>query len=180
MGNAERLKAQGAALGFDVAVVDKQVGVSGEKISSSSIRAAIAEGRMEEAARLLGRPWAIEGEVARGFGRGRGFGAATANVALGEYLRPRLGVYAVRADLGDGVLRPGVASVGVNPTVGALPAPVLETHVFDLDSELYGRVIETHFVQFLRAEENFADVEAMKAQIARDMAQARAALSAAP
>jgi riboflavin kinase/FMN adenylyltransferase len=180
MGNAERLKAQGKELGFAVAVVDKQVAADGEKISSSSIREAIMDGRMDEAARLLGRPWAIEGEAVRGFGRGRGFGAATANVGLGDYLRPRLGVYAVRADLGDGVLLPGVASVGVNPTVGALTAPVLETHVFDFDAELYGRRIESHFVEFLRPEAHFDDVEVLKAQMRDDISQARRLLSAAP
>src|SRR5258706_458178 len=86
---------------------------------SSRIREAIGEGMMVKAAALLGRPWAIEGVVQRGFARGRRLGFATANVALGDYVQPCLGIYAVRVRI-DGSVHDGVASVGVNPTVGAL------------------------------------------------------------
>ena len=176
MGDAESLKRLGAELGFGVTAVAP---VGGEaKLSSSRVREAIAAGDMAAAADLLGRPWAIEGEVLRGFGRGAGFGFPTANLALGEYMRPRLGVYAVRIDLGDGILLPGVASVGVNPTVGALPDPVLEAHLLDFSGDLYGRTIEVELIQFLRDEAKFDSVEALKAQITQDVIEARRALIA--
>lgn len=176
IGDVASLAEAGATFGFTVEGVPEVPGPGG-KVSSTAIRAAIAQGDMDEAARLLGRPWAIEGVVQRGFQRGRGFGFATANVALGDYQRPRLGVYAVRADLGDGLWRPGVASVGVNPTVGALLEPLLETHLFDFDAELYGRTIEVRLIAFLRAEAAFESSDAMVRQIERDAAEARALLA---
>ncbi|HNR78505.1 MAG TPA: riboflavin kinase, partial [Parvularculaceae bacterium] len=90
--------------------------------------------------------------------------------------RPRLGVYAVRVNLGDGVLLPAVASVGVNPTVGALPEPLLETHLFDFSGDLYGKQIEVELIAFLRDEAKFNDVDALKAQIQNDVIEARRAL----
>jgi riboflavin kinase/FMN adenylyltransferase len=113
--------------------------------------------------------------VQRGFQRGREFGFATANVALGDYLRPRLGVYAVRVAI-DGRLLEGVASVGVNPTVGALPEPVLEAHVFDFDADLYGKTIEVELIAFLRDEAKFETAEILARQIAEDAAAARSLL----
>jgi riboflavin kinase/FMN adenylyltransferase len=125
---------------------------------------------------MLGRPWAIEGEVAKGFQRGAGFGFPTANLALGAYVRPRLGIYAVRVDLGDGVLLPGVASVGVNPTVGSLPEPLLEVHLLDFSGDLYGKMIEVEMIAFLRDETQFVDVDALKRQMTQDVIDARRAL----
>lgn len=154
------------------------VAPGGQRISSTRIREAIERGDMDAAAAMLTRPWAIEGVVVRGFQRGRGFGFATANVALGDYVRPRLGIYAVRVRM-DGALHDGVASVGVNPTVGALPAPLLEAHLFDFDCELYGQTIEVEMIAFLRDEAYFADVEALKAQMMRDAAEAKVVLASA-
>jgi len=176
MGDAASLKKLGAEFGFSVDAVEP-VTEGAAKISSTSVREAIAAGVMDKAAAMLGRPWAIEGEVLRGFQRGRDFGFPTANIALGDYVRPRLGVYAVRVDLGDGVLLPGVASVGVNPTVGALPAPLLEAHLFDFSGDLYGRTIEVELAAWLRDEAKFDDVEALKAQMRQDVIDARAALA---
>jgi riboflavin kinase/FMN adenylyltransferase len=177
MGDVERLRAQGAALGFTVDVVAPiEGGPPGEKISSTAVRAAIAAGDMEEAARMLGRPWAIEGEVLRGFARGRALGIPTANIALGDYVRPRFGVYAVRANI-DGVQRPGVANIGVTPTVGVLDQPILEAHIFDFDADLYGRTIEVALIAFLREERKYASVEEMMPQVAEDIRQARALLA---
>jgi riboflavin kinase/FMN adenylyltransferase len=179
MGDAASLMALGAELGFSVdAIAPVKAGAG--KISSSAIRDAIAAGDMGEAWRMLSRPWAVEGEVVRGFQRGAGFGFPTANMALGDYVRPRLGIYAVRVDLGDGVLLPGVASVGVNPTVGALAEPLLETHLLDFSGDLYGRQIEVELISFLRDEAHFADVEAMKAQMKQDVIDARTALTRSP
>lgn len=175
MGDVARLRELGAAYGFGVDAV-KAVKIEGERFSSTSARAAITSGDMEKATAILSRPWAIEGVVQRGFQRGRGFGFATANVPLGEYTRPRLGIYAVRVNI-DGASLQGVASVGVNPTVGALPEPLLEAHVFDFDADLYGKIIEVEMIAFLRDEAHFADVEALKVQMADDAARARAILA---
>ncbi|GAN00051.1 riboflavin kinase [alpha proteobacterium U9-1i] len=176
MGDADSLMRLGEHHGFSADAV-APVSNGEEKFSSTAIRAAIAKGDMDAAARMLSRPWAIEGTVLRGFQRGRTIGVPTANVALGEYAHPRLGVYAVRVDVGDGALRAGVASVGVNPTVGALPAPLLEAHIFDFDGDLYGRTIETQLFAFLRPEATFASMDEMARQIESDATQARALLA---
>ena len=176
-GDAQRLIAEGAALGFNVEIVAPIEGPrAAPPISSTAIREAIAQGEMAQAALLLGRPWAIEGEVVKGFQRGRGIGFPTANVSLGDYVRPKLGVYAVNVHVGSGDWRAGVASIGINPTVGALPEPVLEAHLFDFDADLYGRTIEVELVAFLREERTFPDMASMTAQIEQDAAQARALL----
>jgi riboflavin kinase/FMN adenylyltransferase len=174
-GDVARLAEFGAEFGFSVTPVPPAA-VDGVVLSSSAIRAAIAAGDVATASGMLGRPWAIEGEVVRGFQRGAGFGFPTANVALSDYVRPRLGIYAVRVDVGDGVLLPGVASVGVNPTVGTLPEPVLEAHLLDFSGDLYGKTIEVEMIAFLRDEAKFDDVEALKAQMKQDVIEARRAL----
>ena len=177
-GDATSLIRLGDELGFSVDAV-QPVSEGAAKISSTGIREAVSTGAMDMAEAMLGRPWAIEGEVLRGFQRGRDFGFPTANVALGDYVRPRLGIYAARVDLGDGVLLPGVASVGVNPTVGALPEPVLEAHLFDFSGDLYGKQIEVELIRFLRDEAMFVDVEALKRQMKQDVIDARSALARA-
>jgi len=174
MGDAASLTRLGEEFGFGVTGVAPVGGA--DKISSSGVRQAIVAGDMEAAADLLGRPWAIEGEVERGLARGRELGVPTANLALGEYVRPKLGVYAVRVDLGDGVLLPGVANVGVNPTVGELPTPQLEAHLLDFSGDLYGKTIEVELIQFLREEAKFASIDALKAQMIQDVIEARRAL----
>ena len=179
MGDAESLKRLGAGLGFSVEtvppIVDETREGDGAKISSSAIREAIAEGMMVKAAALLGRPWAIEGVVQRGFARGRRLGFATANVALGDYVQPCLGIYAVRVRI-EGAAHDGVASVGVNPTVGVLPKPLLEAHIFDFDADLYGQTIEVELIAFLRDEAKFENAEILARQIAEDAAAAKALL----
>lgn len=179
MGDAESLARLGRAFGFSVSAAAAVADAQGARVSSTAIRAAIAAGDMGKASALLTRPFAIEGAVQRGFGRGRDFGFATANLALGDYARPRLGIYAVRA-LVHGSSFDGVASVGVNPTVGALPEPLLEAHLFGLDRDLYGAQIEVALIAFLRDEARFDDIEALKAQMARDAADAKAALRSPP
>src|SRR5690606_26809537 len=99
----------------------------------------------------------------------------TANIELGDYVRPRFGVYAVRTRLPDGREVPGVASIGVNPTVGG-NAPRLEVWLFDFDEDLYGQVVETELVAFLRDEAHFDSLEALTAQVHADADQARALL----
>ena len=176
MGDVASLTKLGAEFGFTVDVIGEISGADGARISSTAIREAIAAGEMDKARAMLTRPWAIAGEVQRGFQRGRDFGFPTANLALGDYVRPRLGVYAVRVDLGDGVLLPGAASVGVNPTVGALPEPLLEAHLFDFSGDLYGKHIEVELIAFLRGEDKFDDTNALRRQMTQDVINARRAL----
>jgi len=175
MGDAATLKRHGETFGFRVEIVDAvDDGHDPDKVSSTSIRNALQAGDMEHAARLLGRSWAIEGEVISGMQRARGIGFPTANVALADYVRPQFGVYATKTNVGDGVWRPGVSNCGVKPTVGGVAKPLLETHVFDFNTDLYGRRVETLLAHFLRAEQKFESFEALTAQIAQDSRSARA------
>jgi riboflavin kinase/FMN adenylyltransferase len=177
MGDAQTLAKLGVANGFSVGVCAVLGGGDGPKISSSAIRNAIAEGRMDEAASLLTRPWAIEGLVLPGAARGRTIGFPTANLSLGAYARPRLGVYAAQVDVGDGARRQAVANVGVKPTLGGASEPLLEAHLFDYEGDLYGRRIEVGLIRFLRAERKFPDFAALQRQIAEDAAAAKAILA---
>jgi riboflavin kinase/FMN adenylyltransferase len=176
MGDVASLTKLGEELGFTVDAVGEVLSEDFWRVSSTMIRDSIVQGDMKDARRLLTRPFAIEGEVEKGFQRGRDFGFPTANVKLGDYVRPRLGVYGVRVDLGDGVLLPGVASVGVNPTVGALPEPLLEAHLFDFSGDLYGKHIEVELIAFLRDEDKFDDTNALRRQMTQDVINARRAL----
>jgi riboflavin kinase/FMN adenylyltransferase len=173
-GDAAELAAFGREFGFTVDAVEPVGGA--HKVSSTAIRNTIADGDLAAARAALTRPWAIEGEVVRGFERGRTLGFPTANIDLAEYQRPRLGIYAVRVDTGDGVLLPGVASVGVNPTVGVLPAPLLEVHLMDFSADLYGRWIEVEMIAFLRDEAKFDSLGELKRQMTQDVIEARRAL----
>jgi len=181
-GDGARLVAQGQAHGFGVTLVAPFAFDAEEKVSSSAIRALIAQGDMARAAALLGRPWAMEGVVQEGFKRGREFGAPTANLAAGAYVRPRAGVYAVTIALDpsvDNVQRyDGVASFGLNPTIGALSEPVLEAHIFNFDKTIYGRVIEVELISYLREEVKFDTLEDLTRQIALDSDNARTVLAA--
>ena len=173
----------GEEFGFSVSVAEAVVAEHDAKISSSAIRAELHDGRPEAAAHLLGRPFAIEGVVEKGQQLGRKLGFPTANVPLGEYVAPKFGVYATRTRLRDGRHLPGVANIGVNPTTG-LVEPRLEVWIFDFDEDIYGEVIETELLAFLRPEETFRDaagdfdVAGMVRQIHRDAAQAREILGA--
>ncbi len=174
-GDPEAMRRYGARLGFSVSVASEVAGEAG-KISSTAIREALRDGRPDLAARLLGGAFAIEGVVQKGRQLGRKLGFPTANVPLGDYAPPRFGVYATRTRLADGRRRGGVANIGVNPTTGEVD-PRLEVWLFDFDEDIYGEVIETDLVAFLRPEERFASVEIMVEQIRRDAALAREILS---
>jgi riboflavin kinase/FMN adenylyltransferase len=124
----------------------------------------------------MGRPFAIEGMVERGRQLGRKLGFPTANVALGDYVTPRFGVYATRTRLPDGREIAGVANIGVSPTIDGITAPRLEVWLFDFDEDIYDQVIETDLVAFLRDEARFDGLDAMVEQVMADAAQARALL----
>jgi riboflavin kinase/FMN adenylyltransferase len=175
-GDADRLRRWGEVYGFGVTIVAAVGDGAGAKVSSSAARDAVRAGRPEEAARILGRPFAIEGVVVKGQQLGRTLGWPTANVSLGDYVRPRLGVYATVTRLTDGRSVAGVANIGENPTTGLVDAR-LEVHLFDFDEDIYGQTIETALIAFLRPELKFASVEAMIVQIREDDREARALLA---
>jgi riboflavin kinase/FMN adenylyltransferase len=177
-GTPDTMRRYGEELGFGVSVAEEVTDTSGEKFSSTGVRDALRAGHPEEAARILGRPFAIEGEVERGRQLGRKLGYPTANVPLSDYVIPKFGVYATRTRLPDGRKLPGVANIGVNPTVEGIIEPLLEVWLFDFDEDIYDQVIETDLVAFLRPELKFASLEAMTAQVFKDAAQARRILGA--
>jgi riboflavin kinase/FMN adenylyltransferase len=172
-GSADGMKAYGDQKGFGVSIAEPVAGRAGDKFSSTSVRDALRDGHPETAARILGRPFAIEGVVRRGQQLGRQLGFPTANVEIVDYVVPKLGVYATRTRLPDGREVPGVANLGNNPTTGEVETR-LETWLFDFDEDLYGQVIETQLIAFLRPELKFDSIELMVEQIRRDEAQARA------
>jgi riboflavin kinase/FMN adenylyltransferase len=168
---AERAEALGMGLTVVPAFAD-----AGGPVSSTRIRRLLQDGYPERATAELGRAWAIRGVVAHGDKRGRTIGFPTANVALGQHLEPARGVYAVTARLADGSVRPGVANIGRRPTVSTALESRLEAHLFDFDVDLYDQEIAVSLQVFLRAEQKFAGLDALKAQIALDAQMARTVL----
>jgi len=172
VGDFAMLQAAGTRFGFTVETM-LSVTVDGERVSSSAVRAALAAGEMERAARLLGRPYIIDGRVAHGDKIGRQLGFATANIRIKHNPLPMTGVFAVEVSgLGETPL-PGVANLGIRPTVGGT-RPLLEVHLFDFNRDIYGAHISVRFVHKLRCEQRFPNLDALKAQIAADAASARA------
>ena len=143
-----------------------------ERISSTRVREALYRGDLEQAERLLGRPYRIQGRVGHGDRRGRTIGFPTANVDLHRRVSPLHGVFAVQVRGLDAGPRPGVANVGTRPTVGG-QGYRLEVHLFDFDQEIYGRHLEVEFRLKLRDERRFGSFEELRRQIARDAAAAR-------
>jgi riboflavin kinase/FMN adenylyltransferase len=177
-GSAELMKIYGQQDGFSVSVAEPVASRDGEKFSSTAVRCALRDGHPEQAARILGRPFAIEGVVRRGQQLGRQLGFPTANVEVEDYVVPKLGVYATRTRLPDGREVPGVANLGNNPTTGEVETR-LETWLFDFDEDLYGQVIETDLIAFLRPELKFDSIELLVEQVLRDAVAARAIVAPA-
>jgi riboflavin kinase/FMN adenylyltransferase len=151
--------------------------LDGERVSSSSVRQALARGEFEFAKRRLGRPYTMRGRVVPGQRLGRDLGFPTANLRIERRRTPLMGIFAVRVHgVGESPL-PGVASLGTRPTVGGVHT-LLEVHLFDFSASLYGREIEVEFVAKLRDEEHFPTLEALVEQIHRDAAEARRILNA--
>jgi riboflavin kinase/FMN adenylyltransferase len=142
-------------------------------LSSTRIRRALQDGYPERATAELGRPWAIRGIVAHGDKRGRTIGFPTANIALGRHLEPARGVYAVTVRLPDGSIYRGAANIGRRPTVNEGPESRLEVNLFDFDDDLYGQELTVALHAYIRPEVRFSGLDALKAQIARDAAEAR-------
>ncbi|MEN0073717.1 MAG: riboflavin biosynthesis protein RibF [Paracraurococcus sp.] len=174
-GDAARLSALAEAAGIGLTIVPPLTDAQGP-ISSTRIRRVLQDGYPERATALLGRPWEIRGTVVHGDKLGRVLGWPTANMWLGRHLEPARGVDAVTVALPDGTEAKGVANIGRRPTLGGDPETRLETHVFDWSGDLYDREIGVRLVHFLRPDAKFADLETLKAAIAQDAEDARAAL----
>jgi len=172
-GSIESLKEMGKSNGFEVGVIEP-VKVDEVVVSSSMVRELISSGRVEEASRLLGRYYTIEGEVVHGAHRGQTLGFPTANLKTANELIPAYGVYAVLADVDNRRLK-GVASVGVRPTFDAGPVS-LEVYLFEFAEVLYGKQMEVSFVKRLRGEEKYPDAKSLVRQIRKDVQQAELVL----
>jgi riboflavin kinase/FMN adenylyltransferase len=174
-GNCAVLREVGSAYGIAAETV-AAVLLDGEPVSSSRVREALKAGDPGSATRLLTRPFAIQGEVVHGDKRGRALGWPTANVELGKYQRPAYGIYAVRVRLDGGSEHDGVANIGVRPMFDP-PKELLETVLFDFDGDLYGRTIDVALHHFIRPEMKFDGLDALKARMEQDAAEARRLLS---
>ncbi|MBM3571624.1 MAG: bifunctional riboflavin kinase/FAD synthetase [Alphaproteobacteria bacterium] len=177
-GNAALLHDMSVRHGFGFTEIQPVASPHATIYSSTAIRELLIAGKPADAAALLGRPWEIEGRVQTGDRRGRTIGFPTANLRLGSYLQPALGVYAVRAgvDLGGRtVWHDGVANLGRRPTFAGAEAR-LEVHLFDFAGDLYGRHLRVQLVEFLRPERKFSGIDELKTQIGQDAARARALL----
>ncbi len=181
-GTMDSLVEAGAAHGFGVTRVSPVSAGDGTVYSATAIRQFIAQGDMAGAAALLGRPWEIDGHVIGGDQRGRELGFPTANLKLGEYLRPAFGIYAVRARLdrpGASSWIDGVANLGIRP-MWRTEEPMLETHLFDFSGDIYGQVLRVRLIERLRPEAKFESIEALVEQVDRDKIAAREALLTQP
>ena len=183
-GNLAVLSYMGEMEGFTVTAFDTVTAAGeGEKISSTLIRRLLREADPAEAARLLGHWWAVEARVEHGDARGRQMGFPTANMHLGHCLAPAFGVYAVRVSILDNdrvvARHDGVANFGIRPMY-QIKVPLMETHLFDFDGDLYGKHLSVELIGYIRPEAKFADLPALIGQIGQDANAARAILAANP
>jgi riboflavin kinase/FMN adenylyltransferase len=170
-GDAAMLRAEAASRGFRLEAVPP-VMLDGDRISSTRIRQAIRDGNLDDAARMLGRPYSVRGEVIAGDQIGRKLGFPTANVATGDVQLPPDGVWAVRVRDAQANEWGGVANLGFRPTVGGI-SRVFEVHLLGFSGDLYGSTLEVTFGTHLRGERKFSTLEELQAQIARDARQAQ-------
>ena len=172
VGNIDFLKDQGTKKGFSVSVVEAHY-ENDMLVSSTKVRALVADGRMADARTLLGRYYQIRGEVQLGKQRGgKEIGFPTANLNMDrEDLIPKMGVYVCQV-ICDGKCYGGVLNIGVNPTFGE-ERLVAETHIFDFDQDIYGKPIKVNLLRFLRSEQKFSGIAELSAQIAKDVSRAK-------
>jgi riboflavin kinase/FMN adenylyltransferase len=181
-GDIGLLRERAEAAGFGLSPAPKVLDATGAPVSSNTIRTALAAGDTKLAEGLLGRPWEVDGTVVHGDARGRALGFPTANLDIDDYLHPARGIYAVRVGVvGVGGMRwhDGAASFGLRPQFAGTEAR-LEVHLLDFSGDLYGATLRVLFHAYLRGEERFADVEALVAQMRRDVDDARRVLAAVP
>jgi riboflavin kinase / FMN adenylyltransferase len=179
-GTLDRLNELGQRLGYRAATLEPLL-LGDEVVSSTRIRRLLREGRVTEVEPLLGRPYSLSGKVIDGDKRGRTIGFPTANIALDElHLLPADGVYVCHASCDDSSPQTygAVVNIGVRPTFEGMQRRV-EAHLLDFNGDLYGRVLRLSFLQWLRGEQRFSGVDALIAQIGRDVAAARAVLNSA-
>ncbi|MBA3297165.1 MAG: bifunctional riboflavin kinase/FAD synthetase [Acidobacteria bacterium] len=170
-GTFTALRSLGARYGFRAEKIDP-VRYKDFVVSSTRVRRLLSEGRVDEAGALFGHHYFLDGTVIRGAGRGRELGVPTANIATENELTPPTGVYATLVTV-DGVVHPAVTNIGMRPTFGDVDTPVIEAHLLDVERDLYGSVVRVSFIQRLRDERTFHDVEALRAQIDADCRGAR-------
>lgn len=179
VGTPDLLLHLGGEFDLDFTCVQEVQDEDGQPFSSTRVRESSKQGDPRDVAKVLGRPFEIEGRVIEGDKRGRTIGFPTANMELGEIVRPALGVYAVRAGIENGadvVWHDAVANLGYRPTFGGTDV-VLETHLFDFDGDLYGKYLRIALIERLREEKTFDGIEGLKAQIAADCVHARQVLA---
>ncbi|MGZ5053720.1 MAG: bifunctional riboflavin kinase/FAD synthetase [Methylobacter sp.] len=174
-GNFAMLKDKGKIFGFDVEDTGSYQ-ISGLRVSSTLIRDALDSGNLALAEKMLGRCYSVCGRVSHGDKRGRTIGYPTANIQMFRKNTPVNGVFAVTMTGIDGLEFEGVANVGTRPTVDGGSKVILEVYLFDFDKEIYGRYVEVHFKQKIRDEMRFQSLDELKAQIVKDVAEAKAAL----
>jgi len=170
VGNFSVLRTLGQRYGFRAEKIDP-VRYKEFVVSSTRIRRLVAEGRMDEAAALLGHPYTLDGKIVEGRRRGREIGFPTANLHTANELIPPHGVYATTLTV-DGIIHAALTNIGSNPTFGDSERTTIETYVLRFDGDLYGRVVRLGFVQRLRDERRFDDVDGLKAQIEADRRRA--------
>jgi riboflavin kinase/FMN adenylyltransferase len=179
-GDVAMLQRMGSELGFAARTMPSVL-LDDSRVSASRVRLLLAAGEFAGAAALLGRPFVIEGRVERGNQLGRTLGFPTANIPLRDRVSPVQGIFAVRVGLGESECSwPGVASLGVRPTVNQVSRPLLEVHLFDFEGDLYGRRMAVEFVAKLRDEKKFDGLDALKAQMDHDARSAREILGMNP
>ncbi len=179
-GDETVMRRLGKQYGFAVSRFDP-VQLDGVRISSSLVRECVVAGRLGDAWRYLGRPYAVTGTVVKGGGIGRDLGFPTANIRPHHRVMPPDGVYAAKVVLDEGPERPAAVNIGIRPTIdtedGEVPR-LVEAHILDFDGELYGRTIEVAFWQYLRPERRFASLESLRTAIAADVGEIREIVAA--
>ena len=175
-GDPSSLRRYGEQFGFAVSIAEPVADIGGMKCSSSAVRQALRDGDCRAAARILGRPYTIEGVVVHGDQLGRTIGFPTANISLEDYVRPAFGIYAARTRLADGREVPGVGYIGRRPTIVDGVDERLEVHLFDFDEDLYGQTLEVDLTDLVRGDRRFETMDAMIAQMRLDADAARALL----
>ncbi len=168
LGGRQQLLDAGVRFGFGVTLVQPSGGEGAHP--GDQIRALLEQGQVNRVAALFGRPFAIEGVVQHGAALGRTIGFPTANVSLADYARPAAGTYASISRLADGRILPSLSYIGRRPTIDD-GDPCLEVHIFDFSEDLYGQVIETALIEYLRPDERFESLDAMREQMVVDLRQ---------
>ncbi len=170
MGNVKKLNDNEKKYLFKTIVTNPQKRKK-NTISSTLIRKKISLGKINEANKLLGRPWAVIGKVMRGNQRGRRIGFPTCNLKLNDYILPKLGVYAVKVNIGH-LQKNGIANVGFRPTFKGQDL-LLEVNIFGLSKNLYKKIISVNFIKFIRPEKKFKNIDELKVQINKDIIEAK-------